>query len=65
MSQNLTQPEEVDYALVEMYGETVTTRMQISTGTQLNEDAHGFECDWSIGSTGFSCDSAQHKSVHG
>ena len=65
MSQNLTQPEEVEHALIEMSGEPMKAGMQISTGAQLSGGMHGFECDWSIGSTSFSCGAAQNKSANG
>jgi hypothetical protein len=65
MSQNLTQPEEVEHALSEMLGEVMKAGMPISAGAQLNGGIHGFECDWSIGSTSFSCGAVQNKSAKG
>lgn len=64
MSQNLTQPEEVEHALIEMLGEVMKAGMQ-TAGTQLNGGVHGFECDWSIGSASFACSAAQNKSANG
>jgi len=46
MSQNLTQPEEIDQVLLEMDGAEADT--PYPDGGQLNGDAHNFECDWSI-----------------
>ena len=65
MSQNLTQPEEVDHVFMEMSGQDMKAGMPISDRARLNGDMHGFACDWSIGATDFSCGGAHKKSANG
>lgn len=65
MSQNLTQPEEIDYVLMEMAGHDMKAGTPIPDGAQLNGAIHGFGSDEPIGVTGFSCGIAQKKSAHG
>lgn len=63
MSQNLTQPEEIDYALMEMAGHDMKTGTPAPDGVLLN--GARYECDEAIGVTGFSYGMAQKKSAHG
>lgn len=65
MSQNLTQPEEIDYVLMEMAGHDMKAGTPIPDGAQLNGAIHGFGSDEPIGVAGFSCGLAQKKSAHG
>jgi len=51
MSQNLTQPEEIDYALMEMAGHDMKTGTPVPDGVLLN--GVRYECDEAIGVTGF------------
>jgi len=55
MSQNLTQPEEVDHILMAMAGHDMEAETPIPDGAQLNGVIHDFECDESIGAAGFPC----------
>jgi hypothetical protein len=63
MSQNLTQPEEVDYVLMEM------ARHDMAEGRLIQDDArshalyHGFACDWSMGAADPSCGAAHKESM--
>lgn len=61
MSQNLTQPEEVDHVLMEM------ARHDVAEGRSVPDEAvlHGFECDWSIGATDSSGGALHNKLIHG
>jgi len=65
MSQNLTQPEEIDYVLMEMAGHDMKAGAPTPDGAQLNGVIHGFECDEAIGVTGFPYGIAHKKSAHG
>ena len=65
MSKNLTQPEEIDHILMTMAGHDMKAGAPIPDGAQLSGAIHGFECDESIGVTGFSYDMAHKKSAHG
>lgn len=49
MSQNLTQPEEVDHVLMEMASHDMEVDTPEPDVEQLNDVVHNFECDWSIG----------------
>lgn len=51
MSQNLTQPEEIDHVLMEMANHNGDIDMPNPDGESLNGAIHDFECDWSIRST--------------
>jgi len=63
MSQNLTQPEEIDHILMTMAGHDMKAGTPIPDGAQLNRAIHDF--DESIGVAGFSYNVAHKKSVHG
>jgi hypothetical protein len=63
MSQNLTQPEEIDYALMEMAGHDMKAGTPVPDGVLLN--GARYECDEAIGVTGFSYGMAQKKPAHG
>lgn len=65
MSQNLTQPEEIDHILMAMAGHDMKAGTPIPDGAQLNGAIHGFGCDESIGMAGFSYGMAHKKSAHG
>jgi len=65
MSQNLTQPEEVDRVLMEMSRQAMTAGISISDGGPASGITHRFECDWSIGSTDFSYGTRHNKSANG
>ncbi|HEU0233542.1 MAG TPA: hypothetical protein VFQ94_00215 [Gallionella sp.] len=65
MSQNLTQPEEIDHILMAMAGHDMKAGTPIPDGAQLNGAIHDFGCDESIGVTGFSYGIAHKKSAHG
>jgi len=49
MSQNLTQPEEVDHVLMEMASHDMEADTPEPDVEQSNDVVHNFECDWSIG----------------
>jgi len=51
MSQNLTQPEEVDHVLLEMANHNMEIDTPNPDEEPLNGATHDFECDWSIGPT--------------
>ena len=60
MSQNLTQPEEIDQILIEMAGRDMKAGVpNQQSGSQTNRTAHDFACDWSIGVADSSCGTAQ------
>lgn len=61
MSQNLTQPEEVDRVLMEMAGHDMKAGTPIPDGAQLNGGIHDFDCDEPIGATGFPYGAAPKK----
>lgn len=63
MSQNLTQPEEIDHVLMEMAGRDMKAGTPAPEGGLLN--GARYECDEAIGVTGFSYGMAQKKSAHG
>ena len=63
MSQNLTQPEEIDHILMAMAGHDMKAGTPIPDGAQLNGATHDF--DEPIGVAGFSYGMAQKKSAHG
>ncbi len=63
MSQNLTQPEEIDHILMAMAGHDMKAGTPIPDGAQLNGAIHDF--DESIGVTDFSYGMAHKKSAHG
>ena len=65
MSQNLTQPEEIDHILMAMAGHDMKADTPIPDGAQLNGALHGFGSDEPIGVAGFSYGMAQKKSAHG
>ena len=63
MSQNRTQPEEIDHILMAMVGHDMKAGTPIPDGAQLNGAIHDF--DESIGVTNFSYGMAHKKSAHG
>lgn len=65
MSQNLTQPEEIDHILMAMAGHDMKAGTPTPDGAQLNGAIHGFGSDEPIGVAGFSCGIAHKKSAHG
>lgn len=65
MSQNLTQPEEIDRVLMEMAGLNITTVRPIPDEAQLKGVIHGIERDKSIGVTDFLYGAVPKKLIHG
>lgn len=65
MSQNLTQPEEIDRILLAMAGHDMTAGTPIRGGAQLDGVIHDIECDEPIEVTGFSYGATHKKPVHG
>lgn len=63
MSQNLTQPEEIDHILMAMAGHDMKAGTSIPDRAQLNGVIHDF--DELIGVAGFSYGIAHKKSAHG
>lgn len=60
MSQNLTQPEEIDHVLMEMAGHDTKAGVPIQDGAKLD----GAKCNGSIGATGSSYGIAHGKPAH-
>ena len=66
MSQNLTQPEEIDRILMAMAGRDGQAGAQISDWELLDEVAYGLGCDSRAGTSAFSRGVVQHKKpAHG
>jgi len=63
MSQNLTQPEEVDHVLMEMARHDTAEGQPIPAEAQSRGSYHGFACDWSMGAADFSCGAAHKESM--
>ncbi|MDO8464917.1 MAG: hypothetical protein Q7S46_06645 [Gallionella sp.] len=51
MSQNLTQPEEIDHVLIEIASHDREIDAPNPDGEPLNGATHNFECDWQTGQT--------------
>jgi len=64
MSQNLTQPEEIDRILREMAGHDMKAGKSIPDDV-LNGGLHDSQCNWPIGVTGSSCGMAHKEPMHG
>ena len=65
MSQNLTQPEEIDHALREMAGHDMKAGTPVPGGAQLNGVMPDSGCAEPIRVTGFSYGVVHDKSAHG
>lgn len=65
MSQNLTQPEEIDRVLMEMAAHTMEAGKPISDDTLLNGCNHDPKRNWSDGVADFSYSIAHEKQMHG
>jgi len=66
MSQNLTQPEEIDRILMAMAGRDIQADAPIPDMAQLNEAACDFGCDKPIEAVVFSRGAVRHKkAAHG
>ncbi len=63
MSQNLTQPEEVDHVLMEMARHDMAECGLIPDDAQSRAGYHGFACDWSMGAADPSCGAAHKDSM--
>lgn len=64
MSQNLTQPEELDHILMEMARHDMAEGSLIPDDAQPHAAHHGFACDWSMGAADSSCGAAHKESMH-
>lgn len=64
MSQNLTQPEEVDHVLMEMARHDMDEGQLIPGEAHSHAVYHGFACDWSMGGADFSSGAAHKESMH-
>jgi len=65
MSQNLTQPEEIDHVLMEMAAHNGDAGKPISEGTLLNGRNHNRECNRPDGMADFSYSVAHKNPMHG
>lgn len=65
MSQNLTQPEEIDHVLMEMAGHDTKVDMPVTDKKYLNGTAQESECGESAVVTSFSYGAVHKKSIHG
>ena len=65
MSQNLTQPEEIDRILREMAGCDMKAGKPIPDDVLLNVGIRDSQCNWPIGVTGSSCGMAHKEPTHG
>lgn len=65
MSQNLTQPEEIDRILREMANHDMKAGKPISDGALLSGGIHDPQRNWPIGVTDFSHGIAHKKQIHG
>lgn len=65
MSQNLTQPEEIDRVLMEMAGHDMETGKPISEGMLSDGRNHDLKCKWSDRVADLSYRIAHKKQIHG